>query len=178
MIECTFTLSEKEYVIAQEMFVQKKQPVLFWQSTISVFLIIASFTFLVFNFSAGNSGPFWLRGAAAGLLVGGVIGLPSGWLRRRDFRKRYKRDLRLFSNQRLQIDAYGLSGEVPGIGDGRIAWTAFEEWLKNSEVIVLVQSSKQISILPLGRLQPTEQTELLELLATHVRHPQALVGGT
>ena len=161
MIEITFTLSEAEYIEAQELYFRTSNQGTRWKlRAIGGIILISLLSVILTNLHQLST---LLTGKLALPVIVLAILVLAPWLRKRGFRKRYRVELPSVTGVHLQIDEIGYHSRVAGQGQGDIFWSAFTSYGDTSNLFALFKGYSFYAI-PKRALDEHQIDELEQLI--------------
>lgn len=166
MIDIRCTLTEHEYLEAQQMFQQEQMKnSRWWRWTLcAVFVVSTGVTFwsLPRPISLGMVPPY-----AFALIVLSAMPLWTPLLQRRAFKNRYQKEKVNMTDAHITIDASGFRCEVPGIGSGVAEWSGMSGWQEGKSVF-MIRSGYLMRIVPKRALSSEEMQSLVQILSARI----------
>ena len=166
MIDIRFTVTEPEYLEAQQIFVREQRRTSRWRRRISWAILLAAFVVLLSTLPRPlhfKTLPPYLYGLAFLCLLPLCI-KP---LQRRNFKKRFATDRTNLTDAHLVLDRSGYRSEVPGIGSGIAEWRGMSGWFEGEKVFML-RSGYHMRIVPKASLTEVQLEEVRSLLTEQI----------
>jgi hypothetical protein len=164
MIDIHFTLTEKEYLEAQALFLResdRKARRWRWPLTAFLFVCLAVFWSLPKPIDWSDI-TTWVFVVLVCLAF-----LPRKLLRRHLFRKRFQKEGALFVDVHTVLDDASYRNEIPGIGHSVTEWKAMTDWAEGDSVFI-VKQTLLIRIIPTHVLSEPQREELRALFTRQI----------
>jgi hypothetical protein len=166
MINIHFTITEAEYLEAQDLFTReqnKKMRTWLW--------LISGASFLIGLFSLlASPRPISLAtipSYAIPMMVMGGLPLYIKPAVKRAMKKRFPKEVKNLTNATVQLDDTGYRTSIPGVGEGTADWRGISQWFEGDKVFVL-RSGLLMRIVPKSALDDSERSELRSLLSEKI----------
>ncbi len=164
MIDIHFSVSEKEYLEAQKLFMSTNKK-LKWIRTALLIVLLLSFVLVVSSalISAQHFGEALQQLLPFFAVVLVLLACFSPFFQNRGFKKRFLKEKQNLTNAHLVLDDAGYHIDIPGVGSGVAEWTSMDGWLEGKQIIIL-PAGLLMRILPKAPLTAHQLDEARELL--------------
>ena len=163
MIAFNFTITESEYLEAQQLFIANLGRKSQWRRTTVWFIFIAGLALALWTsprpLQISTFPPY-----VPILFVLCFYPIFSAPLQRRSLKKRFVAEKQNLVDATMQLDDAGLHVSVPNRGSGVALWPSFSKWIEGNLVIIL-PNGLQMRIIPKRTLTGPQLIELRELLS-------------
>jgi hypothetical protein len=166
MIDLHFSLTEPEYLQAQQLFTREQHRKLRWWlwAMSGIFLISATCVLLTtpkpITFAE-------LPSSLPALFVIPIVLLCILPLQKHAFKKRFQKEKANLTNAHLILDARGYHCNVPGVGSGTAEWSGISSWLEG-ELVFVLRSGYLVRIVPKAALTEAQLNEVRTLLTEKI----------
>jgi hypothetical protein len=166
MIEIRFTLTEPEYLEAQQLFMRNHNQKYRWSRSTVWALFIAGVALA----ACTAQRPLTFNTIPIYVWVLFVLCFYPLWiipLQRSGLKKRFVIEKRNLTDAHVQLDDNGYHVEVPNIGSGTAQWGGISKWVEGKVVIILL-SGLLMRIIPKHPLSGPQLNELRQLLGKYI----------